>query len=727
MLEKFSLLVSNPSKYNPDPMLPKSKEKKQRFPEEEKLTDVGGNNCCPTFIHQQSLEVNGVTKWEKFGRRRKKKSKRDRSPSKVTLKKEVSKDSPYAARTSSESLPRLTSPVKPPSEIAGSSGFCQLRGGGEGVASLSELGAAVKQSPVIPEVYPSDIVDAVLTVPSDVSSQTLDPAASDVAGDSPLPSAQPSKGKVGPPVSPAPSPSGEKDSGVKSLAPARAPARLRAVERRSSSSPTRQQSPRSPARQRSPGHPEKVQRLPTHQGSPTHQSSPARQRSLGRPQPEKQQIPDGHAPKGSPLPHSSIPALPVAPARPSITERLLSLAHIRPRSPTGRPSRQHAVGPAGAKERASPSYAPVTDRSARHLLRETKSFRRHLSPSHHHQRSPKRSRAHSPARSLERSPTRSYARSPTRPRAYPPAGHSPARSHSRSPAHQSPARHHAQSYGRHSPTRERSPTGRSPTRHRATSPARKTSFTSSPGRGIVPARVGHTDRKDHQQDTPPGRRSHDSPPRKRRTTPEQERLAERSRQSSFSFQEGPVVSTPKGREIPFSPAGIADTASVTRLPWFHNMINAVVQAIKPSSTDQGRDPVTGSPPLKKRKGVGFVVTPPRGKLVSRNPIKRTPSPSPTSAAPPPTLDEFICPRGIPLTRRILPWHQGEIFLRIEEGLHRRRVLLGRLCWSPTSLPEGNRRTPRLFQNLYRGFVKSQLSLGRTSTFLPKKTSWGWET
>ncbi|XP_068219331.1 neurofilament heavy polypeptide-like [Palaemon carinicauda] len=400
----------------------------------------------------------------------------------------------------------------------------------------------------------------------------------------------------------APSPSGEKVSGVKSLALVCAPACLRAVERRSSSpthqrspvrprSPTRQRSPRSPSRQRlsgcalqpvknqrspthqrspahqrspvrqrSPTHPEKVQRLPTRQRSPTRQSSPARQLSLGRPQPEKQQLPDGrtahrHSPararkhalvpvpvarparprspapsrssdsdarKGSPLPHASIPALPVAPARPSISERLLSLAHSRPRSPTARPSRQHA-------------------------------------------HSPKRSRGHSPALSLERSPTRSYARSPTRSRAYPPARHSPARSHARAPAH---ARHHSQPYDRLSPTRERSPTGRSPTCYRATSPARETVFTSSPGRGTAPARVGHTDRKDSQQDASPGRCSQDSPPRKRRTTAEQERSAERSRQSSFSFQEGPVVTTPKVRERPFSSAGIADTASVTRLPWF---------------------------------------------------------------------------------------------------------------------------------------------------------------
>ncbi|XP_068220119.1 CLK4-associating serine/arginine rich protein-like [Palaemon carinicauda] len=182
---------------------------------------------------------------------------------------------------------------------------------------------------------------------------------------------------------------------------------------------------------------------------------------------------DSDARKDSPLPHASIPALPVAPARPSISERLLSLAHSCPRSPTARPTRQHAVGPAGSKEGASPSCAPITDRSARHQLREIKSSRRHLSPSHHHQHSPKRPRGHSPAPSLERSPTHSYARSPARSRAYPPARHSPARSHARAPAH---ARHHSQPYDRLSPTRECSPTGRSPTRYRATSPRARNCF-----------------------------------------------------------------------------------------------------------------------------------------------------------------------------------------------------------------------------------------------------------
>ncbi|XP_068237377.1 serine/arginine repetitive matrix protein 1-like [Palaemon carinicauda] len=194
------------------------------------------------------------------------------------------------------------------------------------------------------------------------------------------------------------------------------------------------------------------------------------------------------------------------------------------------------------------------------------------------------------------------------------------------PAH---ARHHSRPYDHLSPSRERSPTGRSPTGRSPT--------------GRSPT-VGHSDRKDPRQDAPPGRRSQDSPPHKRRITAEQGKSAERSRQS-FSFQEGLVVTTPKGREIPFSPAGIADTASVTRLPWFRHMIKAVVQAIKPSSTDQRRDPGMGSPPLKKRKGVGFVVTPPQEKLVSRNPVRRTPSPSPTSAAPPPPVDEFISSSG----------------------------------------------------------------------------------
>ncbi|XP_068220110.1 serine/arginine-rich splicing factor 11-like [Palaemon carinicauda] len=124
----------------------------------------------------------------------------------------------------------------------------------------------------------------------------------------------------------APSPSGVKDSGVKSLALVRAPARLRVVERRSSSptyqvSPIRQRSPtrqrsavrrRSPARQHAPGRalhlkddqcsptrqrspslqrlsgralqPVKNQRSQTRQRSPGHQRSPARQHSSGHPE-----------------------------------------------------------------------------------------------------------------------------------------------------------------------------------------------------------------------------------------------------------------------------------------------------------------------------------------------------------------------------------------------------------------------------------------------------------
>ncbi|XP_068210448.1 uncharacterized protein [Palaemon carinicauda] len=478
-----------------------------------------GQRCDKENVCSEGRDLS-ASQWEKFGRRRKKKPKRDRSPSKVTLKKEVSRDFPCSARTSSEGLPRPASPpsegrVGPPVSPASSS---------------PPRGSALSETPLRrtddPDSLPRgrirrkarrNLRERGLPSPYQGVKKRL------FGYPSPPPAEElPRQEK-------APSPSGEKVSGVKSLALVRAPALLRVVERRSSSpthqrspvrphSPTRQRSPRSPAhqrspvRQRSPGHPEKGQCLPTRQRSPTRQSSPA--------PPSRSSNSDAR--KGSPLPHTSIPALPVAPARPSISERLLSLAHSRQRSPTACPSRQHAVGPAGSKEGASPSCAPITDRSARHQLREIKSSRRHLSPSHHHQHSPKRSRGHSPALSLERSPTRSYARSPTRSRAYPPARHSPARhsparSHARAPAH---VCHHSQPYDRLSPTRERSPTGRSPTRYRATSPARETVFTNSPGRGTAPAR------------------------------------------------EGLVVTTPKGRERPFSPAGIADTASVTRLPWF---------------------------------------------------------------------------------------------------------------------------------------------------------------
>ncbi|XP_068238358.1 serine/arginine repetitive matrix protein 1-like [Palaemon carinicauda] len=440
------------------------------------------------------------------------------------------------------SLPRPASPVKPPSQIAGPSGFCQPPGGGEGVASLSE---------VVPSPPPGEDLLYFDEFYCTVSNY------------------------------------GHPHPEKQQLRDGRA------------------------AHHHSPVRARKHSLVPVPVARPVRPRSPAPSRSS-----------DSDARKGSPLPRTSILALPVAPVRPSISERLLSLAHSRLRSPSARPSRQHAVGPAGGKEGASPTCAPIADRSARHHLRETKSSRRHLSPSHHHQRSPKRSRGHSPAPSVEFSPAHSYARSPDQSRAYPPARHSPARhsparSYVHAPAH---ARHHSRPYDHLSPSGERSPAGCSPT-------------------------VGHSDRKDPRQDAPPGRRSQDSPPRKRRITAEQGRSAERSRQSSFSFQEGLVVTTPKGREVPFSPAVIADTASVTRLPWFRHMIKAVVQAIKPSSTDQRRDPGMGSPPLKKRKGVGFVITPPQEKLVSRNPIRRTPSPSPTSAAPPPPVDEFISSSG----------------------------------------------------------------------------------
>ncbi|XP_068228027.1 uncharacterized protein [Palaemon carinicauda] len=415
------------------------------------------------------------------------------------------------------SLPRPASPVKPPSETAGPSVFGQPRGGGEGVASHSE---------VVPSPPPafrgkggaSGLSCELVSPPPRGSALSETPLRRTDDPDSLH------RGRI-------------RRKARRPLRERGLPSLYQGVKRRLFESPS------SPPAEEQPRHPQpEKQQLPD--GRTAHHHSPARAFKhalvpvpVARPvrprSPAPSRSSDSDARKGSPLPHASIPALPVAPARLSISERLLSLAHSRPRSPTAHPSRQHA-------------------------------------------RSPKRSRGHLPAPSLERSPTRSYARSPARSRAYPPARHSPVRSHARAPAQ---ARHHSRPYDRLSPTRERSPTGRSPTRYRATSPARETVFTSSPGRGTAPARVGHTDRKDSQQDASPGRRSQDSPPRKRRTTAEQGRSAERSRQSSLSIQEGPVVTTPRGCEIPFSPAGIADTASVTRLTWFRHMIKAVVQAI----------------------------------------------------------------------------------------------------------------------------------------------------
>ncbi|XP_068221849.1 uncharacterized protein [Palaemon carinicauda] len=223
--------------------------------------DTDPHTLCPQCRGQRCERENTCSEcrewsafqWEKFGRRRKKKSKKDRCPSGATLKKEGSKDSSSAARTSSEAPTRSVSHERLPSGSTGPSGVSRPRGAGEGVASLSvaapssppgedildfneydqtvsnddlfqlwaslglkgspskealfdliQLGAAVKQSPVIPEIFPSDIVDTVLAEPSDGSGQTLDAApVADVAEGSPPPSEHPSRGEGSPTVSPA--------------------------------------------------------------------------------------------------------------------------------------------------------------------------------------------------------------------------------------------------------------------------------------------------------------------------------------------------------------------------------------------------------------------------------------------------------------------------------------------------------------------------------------------
>ncbi|XP_068227905.1 serine/arginine repetitive matrix protein 1-like [Palaemon carinicauda] len=105
------------------------------------------------------------------------------------------------------------------------------------------------------------------------------------------------------------------------------------------------------------------------------------------------------------------------------------------------------------------------------------------------------------------------------------------------------------------------------------------------------------------------------------------------------FNAGPVVFTPKGQEIPFPTAGITDTASVTRQSWFGYLIKAVVQAVKPELADQGSIPKADSPPLKRKRGVDFVVTSPREKLAPKRSVRKDPSPA-QSFSPSPVEEAF---------------------------------------------------------------------------------------
>ncbi|XP_068235781.1 serine/arginine repetitive matrix protein 1-like [Palaemon carinicauda] len=169
-----------------------------------------------------------------------------------------------------------------------------------------------------------------------------------------------------------------------------------------------------------------------------------------------------------------------------------------------------------------------------------------------------------------------------------------------------------------------------PTRRLAHAPASVRTHAHSSTRGNVLARdslnaFSREDRRDshsrreHQRGQPTGtwtsRAVSGSPPRKRR----------------------PRGVHSEGSEDPFPPGGITDTASVTRQPWFHHIMNAVVQAVKPALVDMGLKPTAGSPPLKRR-GVDFVVTSPRVKLAPKRSVRRTPtraiSPSPVDVLSP---------------------------------------------------------------------------------------------
>ncbi|XP_068223785.1 uncharacterized protein [Palaemon carinicauda] len=210
------------------------------------------HTLCP-FCRGQRCDDDKVcrewstSQWERFSRRRKKKSKRDLSLSRVSLKTENSKDSSSVARTSSEAPARSVSRERPSSGSVGCSFVDRPRGSGEGVSShreaalppppgedlsifasvynddllqlwaslglkgspsrealfdLIQFGAVVKQSPVIAEVDRLSIVDVVVAEASDGSGQT--PAlGADVAEGSVPPSEHPSREELSPTVSPA--------------------------------------------------------------------------------------------------------------------------------------------------------------------------------------------------------------------------------------------------------------------------------------------------------------------------------------------------------------------------------------------------------------------------------------------------------------------------------------------------------------------------------------------
>ncbi|XP_068221846.1 serine/arginine repetitive matrix protein 1-like isoform X1 [Palaemon carinicauda] len=302
-------------------------------------------------------------------------------------------------------------------------------------------------------------------------------------------------------------------------------------------------------------------------------------------------------------------------------------------------------------------------------------------------RSPTRPRDKSPVRSRlpvrgtrRRSPEYTRHRSPTRQRS-PPGKLSPSRSRLFSPEHRHSTMRcqRSPSFQRTpSPTRPRAPSCarqrvHSPALPRAISPARERAHVHSSTRGNPPVlrkspardplnafsrerrRDPHS-RRDHQRGqligTRTSRSASGSPPRKRRITyqdQDQEESTERSMQHSFSssFQAGPVASTPKGQEIPFPPAGITDTASVTRQLWFRHIMNAVVQAVKPALVDLGLKPTADSSPLKRRRGVDFMMTSPREKLAPKRSVRKAPSP----------VDEVFRPQESPARQGCPPRHQ----------------------------------------------------------------------
>ncbi|XP_068237157.1 proline-rich protein 36-like [Palaemon carinicauda] len=141
-----------------------------------------------------------------------------------------------------------------------------------------------------------------------------------------------------------------------------------------------------------------------------------------------------------------------------------------------------------------------------------------------------------------------------------------------------------------------------------------------------------------------------SPPRERRParSPEEGRFPNRSRDSFLSTsQANPRLSTPpRDPWIPFPPEGVSDNATVSQQPWFGTLVRALVQAIRLALSDSGHKPAAASSPLKRKRGISPLETPPRPILSSRRSLRKAPSP------PSQDLLSLSCGGGIPFLMRV---------------------------------------------------------------------------